>query len=261
VLWRDAARDLLDEAASRFSGPAGGFFESAEDGALRPVRRRDAYDGLLPSANGVMVLALRRLGRATGETRYLDLSRRTALAFAPDLARTPRGLETLAAGVGELVGPSLLPAPAPEALPSRATKGVVSLEVTVAPSQLRAGSTAEASLHLRVAAGAFVLAHRLAPARETHDLAPFSLAFPGVPFRVGKARYPEGAPATVPGSSALVLTYQGEVTVVVPVFVGPEAGAGERRLRVRVVFQACDARRCEAPDSVLLEAPLVILRP
>ena len=260
--WRDGARDLLDLAASRFSGPAGGFFESAEDGALRPVRRRDAYDGRLLSPNGVMVSALRRLARATGETRYLELSRRTALAFAGDLRHTPRGLETLAAAVGEWVGPKSPGAAVPEATPSRATKGAVSFEMAVVPSRVRAGGSADASLRLRIVPGAFVIAHRPAAlAREIKDLAPLALAFPGAPFRVGSPRYPDGTPLTPPGSLAPVLAHQGEATVVAPVFVGPDAAAGERRLRLRVVFQLCDLRRCEAPDSVLLEAPLVIERP
>ena len=260
--WRDAARDLLDEAASRFSGPAGGFFESAEDGALRPVRRRDAYDGRLPSPNAVMVKALRRLARVTGETRYLELSRRTALAFAGDLTRTPRGLETLAAAVGEWVGAPSPGAVAPPAAPARATQGAVSFEWMVVPSRVRAGRGAEATLHLRIAPGAFVIAHRpAASARETRDLAPLALAFPGAPFRMGTPRYPDGAPVTPPGSSAPVLAHQGDATVVAAIFVPSDAAAGERRLRLRVAFQVCDVRRCEAPSSVLLEAPMVIERP
>ena len=259
--WRDGARDLLDEAASRFSGPAGGFFESAEDGALRPVRRRDAYDGRLPSPNAAMVVALRRLARVTGETRYLELSRRTALAFAGDLARTPRGLETLAAAVGESVGPSPPLAVAPEA-PSRATRGAVSFEMAVVPERVRAGDSVEAILRLRVGPGAFVIAHRpAASARETRDLAPLALAFPGVPFRMGTPRYPDGVALTPPGSFAPVLAHRGVVTVATSVNVAPDATAGERRLRLSVVFQVCDLRRCEAPDRVLLEAPIVIERP
>ena len=260
--WRDAARDLLDLAASRFSGPAGGFFESAEDGAIRPVRRRDAYDGRLPSPNGIMVSALRHLARATGETRYLELSRRTALAFAADLARTPRGLETLAAAVGELVGPHREGPAAPEVVPSRAVKGPVSFEMAVVPARVRAGRGAEVSLRLRVAPGSFVIAHRPSAAvRETRDLSPLALAFPGSAFRMGSPRYPDGTPLTPPGSLAPVLAHQGDATVAASMFVAADAAPGERRLRLRVVFQVCDLRRCEAPDSVLLESPVVVERP
>lgn len=260
--WRDAARDLLDQAVSRFSGPAGGFFESAEDGEVRPARRRDAYDGRLLSPNAVMVQALRRLARVTGETRYLELSRRTALAFAGDLGRAPRGLEGLAAAIGEWLGPaSAVTAPA-DPLSSRETRGALSLEMAVVPARVRAGQTAEARVRLRMAPGAFVIAHRPgALPRETRDLAPFALAFPGAPFRTGAPRYPDGIPFTPPGSTQPVLAYQGEVTVLAPLPLGAEVAAGDLRLRVRVVFQVCDARRCEAPDSALLEAPLTIERP
>ena len=260
--WRDSARELADEAASRFSGPTGGFFESAEDGALRPVRRRDAYDGWIPSPNAAMVSLLRRLARTTGETRYLDLSRRTALAFAGDLPRTPRGLETLGAAVGELLGPSSPQAASPAALPSRSTRGPVSFELSVDPPRVGAGRTAEVRLQMRVAPGALVIAHRPSgTARETRDLTPLALAFPGAPFRIGAPRYPDGTPATPPGSGAPVLAHEGEVVVTAPVTLGADAALGERRVRVRVVFQACDARRCDAPDSALLEAPLVVERP
>jgi hypothetical protein len=37
------------------------------------------------------------------------------------------------------------------------------------------------------------------------------------------------------------------------------AAAGEQRLRVRVVYQVCDVRRCESPEAVLLEAPLTVV--
>jgi hypothetical protein len=107
-----------------------------------------------------------------------------------------------------------------------------------------------------------VIAHRQTAApRETRDLAPLAVAFPGASLSMGSPRYPEGASATAPGSSVPVLGHSGEAAVVVPVSVASDAAAGERRLRLRVVFQVCDARRCEAPDNVLLEAPVVVERP
>jgi hypothetical protein len=259
--WRSEARSLLDAAVGLFGDPvAFGFFESAEDGELRPARRRDAYDGPLPSANAVMASALRRLGRATGETMYVELSRRTVLAFASDLPRTPRGLETLASVVGEIVGPvSGPPAGAAGALP-RASRGPVAFEATVEPAALRPGRPAKVAVRIEVAPGARVIAHRPFPApgparREARDVSPLALAFPEAPFRVGPPQYPDGAPSALPGGPASVLAHVGTVTVTAPLTVPREAPAAEKRLRVRVVYQVCDARRCEAPESVLLEAP------
>ena len=119
--WRDEARALLDTAVSRYGDTAsGGFHESAG------TRRRFRSAGETPTTADCLRRTrswsppCRRLARATGETLYQELARRTALAFAGDLKRTPRGSRTLAASVGELVGV----APAPAGAPERATARV-----------------------------------------------------------------------------------------------------------------------------------------
>jgi uncharacterized protein YyaL (SSP411 family) len=265
VRWRDEARALLDAAFRRYGDTArDGFYESAEDGEVRPVRRRDAYDGLLPSANAVMVSALRRLGRATGETLYLDLARRTALAFAGDLARTPRGLETLAASIGELLGRTADAATrGEEGGSARVERPHVTLEAAVEPPRVKPGSTARIVVRLQVGAGAHVVARSpftgKTGRREAPDVAPLSLAFPGSPFPLAPPKYPEGAPALLAGSSSPLLAHAGALSVAASVAIPAAAAAGEQRLRVRVVYQVCDVRRCESPEAVLLEAPLTVV--
>ncbi len=265
--WRDEARALVDNAIARYSDGGAGFFESADDGEVRPVRRRDAYDGPLPSGNAAMVKVLRRLGRATGLTLYADLARRTALAFAGDLARTPRGLESLAAAVGELLGASATTAAAPAAGAStsagaRATRGAVSFDAAVLPSRLRPGSGAKVEVRLQVAAGAHVVAHRPFPEgmtpRDAPDLLALALAFPGSAVKVGAPQYPAGVPVPLPGSAAPVLVHSSGLAVVTAVLTPPALKAGDHRLRVRVSFQACDSRGCSAPDRVILEAPFTV---
>jgi len=39
----------------------------------------------------------------------------------------------------------------------------------------------------------------------------------------------------------------------------PAAGPGEKRVRVRVRFQPCGAKGCEAPDGVVLDAPMTVV--
>jgi hypothetical protein len=256
----------VDAAIARYGSDGAGFFESADDGEVRPARRRDAYDGPLPSGNAVMVSVLRRLARLTGETLYADLARRTALAFASDLSRTPRGLESLAAAVGVLVGPSPgVRAAATDGgatLGARATRGAISFEAAVAPPRIRAGGGARIEVRLQIASGSHVVAHRPFPTgarpREAADLLPLALAFPGTTVKVGGPQYPAGAPVTLPGSIAPVLAHSSGIALLTAPLSGLPSSPGEHRLRVRVSFQACDSRGCAAPDSVILEAPFTV---
>jgi hypothetical protein len=269
--WREQARALLEAALARYSNAtAGGFYESAEDSEVRPARRRDAYDGLLPSANAVMVTSLRRLGRATGERLYVDLGRRTALAFAPELSRAPRGLESFAAAVGELLGEESKTAgtAAHEArsgdlvLGPKTTRGPVVFEAVVEPERVRPGATAKVSVRLRPAEGALVVAHRPLPAgtkpKEAPDLMPLAVAFPGASFKVGAPSYPAGSPVSLGGSVAQVFAHaaagEGDAVSVTAPFAVPPGRSGPQRLRIRVSFQACDVRGCSPPDNVTLEA-------
>lgn len=263
--WRDEAQALVDAAIARYGGEGAGFFESADDGEVRLARRWDAYDGPLPSGNAVMVSVLYRLGRATGLTLYADLARRTALAFAAYLSRTPRGLESLAAAVGALVGPSPGQAASADrgaAPAARATRGAVTLEAAVLPSKVRAGASARVEVRLQIAPGAQVVAHHPLPAggrpRDAADLLPLALAFPGATVRVRAPQYPAGAPAALAGSSVPVLVHSAGAALVTVPLSGLPASAGEHRLRVRVSFQACDVRGCSAPESVVLEAPFIV---
>jgi uncharacterized protein YyaL (SSP411 family) len=266
---REAARALADQALARFSDPAGGgLFESAEDGLERLARRRDPHDTAFPSANGVMASVLARLARLTGETRYLDLARRIVLAFASDLARSPRGLSTLAASAGELLGTSLRgAAPPPLALPeasSRLVRGAVTLEATVTPARLTPGQSATARLRLTVAPGSVIVGSVPkggAAARSGSNLYGLTVAVPGEGLRARSPRYPPAEPAAAESPAAPAAVYSGTVEVEVPVLAPAGLAPGPRPVRLRVVFQACDARRCAAPASELMEASVTIAAP
>jgi hypothetical protein len=212
-----------------------------------------------------LVSAHRRLGRLTGETAYAALARRTALAFARELARTPRGLETLAAAVGEMVGAPEAGSPARDVVAGRVRQGPVSLSLSLEPERVAPGGAARVVVRLTAAEGAAVVAHRPSaagtPGRDSADLVPLTLAFPGAPFPVRPPAYPPGSPVTLLGSAAPVLAHQGEVVVGSDLRVPRDASSGETRVRVRVVFQVCRDGWCGAPERALLEAPLVVDRP
>lgn len=249
--WPAEAARVVEAAAARFlDTSAGGFFES--DAAHGPliVRLRNGHDLAVPSGNGVIASVLLRLYRATGEARFAELARRTVGAFLAELEQAPRGLETLAAAAGAIVG-SPEPAAAEERHSSRVVSGPVEVEATLSPPRARPGDAFEARVRLKVADG-----WRVNPHEAPRGLAGLTVSVPGGAVPAAAPRYP--APTSPPGSEA---GHFSEATVAVPLRVPTAAAPGEIRVRLRVGFQACRGQNCRPPESALLEAPLVVAAP
>ena len=252
--WRREARALVEAALLRFSDPEGrGFFDTDEAPGRLLVRTRTPFDGVLPSANGLFVSVLLRLAAATGESRYLELARRSAEAFRGELQQAPSGLETMAEAVAELLGSARPPA-APPAVASRAVAGPVTLEAELEPARAKAGDAVLGRIRVRLADGWHVNAHRPGP----KDLVGLTVTVPGREVDAAPPIYPE--PTYLRRRfSAEAAVHAGEAAVTVALRVGAGARPGPLRVRFRAAFQACRDEDCRAPESVVLEAPLEVL--
>jgi uncharacterized protein YyaL (SSP411 family) len=260
--WRAEAVAVTDAALARFFDTArGGFF--ATDAAHGPllVRLRDGYDGALPSPNGVLASVLLRLGRLTGERRYAELGGRTLDAFRVDVERAPRGMETMAAALGELTGrPDAADQPARGDAPgkTREVRGAVTLEASLSSPVARPGQLLEARVAVAIAKGWSVAAHR--PLAK--DLVPFSVSVPGDSVAASPPRYPEGT--AVRGGltrEPIGAVYFDAAEVVVPLRVPQRRARGNDRVRLSVRYQPCDQHECKKPETVLLDLPLTIAAP
>ena len=253
--WTEEASALVGVAVSRFLDPvSGGFFDTDDRHGTLPVRIRNGYDGSLPSANGVMASALLHLARATGESRHAVMAREIVEAFLGDLQRAPRGLETLAAAAGELMGRTGALAPLEAPLPFRIVRGPVTLEATLSATRVRPGEPFEARVRLAIAEGHSVNAHE--PGK---DLVGLSVSVPGEDFVAAAPRYPDPTPVARNGGPAPA--HAGTLALTVPLRARRGRAPGETRVRLRIVFQACDARECRPPESAVVEAPLVVVAP
>ena len=86
--YLEAALALHRETERRFADPdGGGFFFTEAEGEPLLFRRKDRYDGALPSGNAVAALNGLRLGRVTGDRAMEDRAER-ALS-APEVAAYP----------------------------------------------------------------------------------------------------------------------------------------------------------------------------
>ncbi|MES2155777.1 MAG: thioredoxin domain-containing protein [bacterium] len=104
--WLAWAAEIAGHLDAHFSDPAGGFFGSPDDGENLGVRRKEAYDGALPSGNSVAAFALHRLGLLTGDARWTQLADRTLEAFAAQLADHPQAYGMMLCALDVAVGPT-----------------------------------------------------------------------------------------------------------------------------------------------------------
>ncbi len=97
--WLAAARELDGELQARFEAPDGGWYRSAADGETLFLRDRPHTDGAEPSANGVQVMNLLRLGAWTTEAGYAQRARRALDTFGGELQRRPSSSPSLLAAL------------------------------------------------------------------------------------------------------------------------------------------------------------------
>ncbi len=84
----------------------GGFFFTATDAEGLLVRRKDAYDGAIPSGNSVAMLNLLRLSRITAKTDLEAKAAKTGQAFSGEVLGAPAGFTLMVSAVDFAVGPS-----------------------------------------------------------------------------------------------------------------------------------------------------------
>jgi DsbC/DsbD-like thiol-disulfide interchange protein len=112
------------------------------------------------------------------------------------------------------------------------------------------GETAEARVFVRIRPGFHVQAN---PAAEDF-LVPLAVEIrERPPVRVGRPVYPAGRPHRLRGASRGLLTYEGTVTVSVPVRAESQGEAGRDEAFVvsgSLRYQACDDRVCLRPSTV-----------
>lgn len=82
------AQTLLDRFEDKIDG---GFHFTADDHETLIHRPKPGFDNSMPSGNAVAALALLRLGKLTGERRYVDAAERTLQLFLPQIVRAGGG--------------------------------------------------------------------------------------------------------------------------------------------------------------------------
>ncbi|MFZ2053380.1 MAG: thioredoxin domain-containing protein [Candidatus Aminicenantales bacterium] len=98
-LCKEAIRGFWDEREGGF------FFTSAELHKDLPRRRKELYDGAIPSGNSAMVANLVRLGRLLGRADLEERAQRTVEAFSGKISQHPAAYTQLLCGLDFAFGP------------------------------------------------------------------------------------------------------------------------------------------------------------
>jgi uncharacterized protein YyaL (SSP411 family) len=97
---------LLEAAKALFwDGRKGGFFFVPPDSEL-PFRKKELYDGAIPSGNSAMLMNLVRLARLTGNAGLEGMASEMATAFASEIGAHPRAFTAFLSGLDFAFGPS-----------------------------------------------------------------------------------------------------------------------------------------------------------
>lgn len=99
----DLAAMMIDQFWDEIDG---GFFFSGKDSEEVMARKKDAYDGALPSGNSVAMLDLLKLSLMTGDLDLKRKANRIARRFAEDVSLMPEAHTHLLSALDFVLGPS-----------------------------------------------------------------------------------------------------------------------------------------------------------
>jgi uncharacterized protein YyaL (SSP411 family) len=102
-----SARSLNDSAIAHFwDTEKGGFFLSPDDGEDLIVRKKEIYDGAVPSGNSIAMLNCARLGVLTDSSALLTKAEEIGKTFGDQILQMPSAHSFFMSGLDFLNGPS-----------------------------------------------------------------------------------------------------------------------------------------------------------
>jgi uncharacterized protein YyaL (SSP411 family) len=84
----------------------GGFYFIPDDGEKLLLRKKELYDGAIPSGNSVQMLNLLRLGRMTSNPKLEEKAAQTGRIYSKDVDLSPSAFTQMMAAVNFGIGPS-----------------------------------------------------------------------------------------------------------------------------------------------------------
>ncbi len=97
---------IATDLERHFEDRPGGYFQAPDDGEQLGVRRKEAYDGALPSGNSVAAWCLLRLSHLTGDTKVRDQADAVLHVFSATVASHPYAYGMMCVALDFALGPT-----------------------------------------------------------------------------------------------------------------------------------------------------------
>ncbi len=104
--YLDEASNINAVMVEHFSDTVGGFFFTPDDAEELLTRRKDLYDGAIPSGNSVAFMNQMRLSRLTGDIALEEHAVKLTDAFSSSILGIPHGYTMYLSGLDFAFGPS-----------------------------------------------------------------------------------------------------------------------------------------------------------
>ncbi|MGL5096846.1 MAG: protein-disulfide reductase DsbD domain-containing protein, partial [Planctomycetia bacterium] len=266
--YKTAAKLYAATLVKNFWDPVGkGFFYAPADGETLFVRIKEDFDGAMPSANSLGVLALVRAAAALGDDALRAKAWEAFDAAGERLTEAPSGHTTLLLALFEALPagrPEPLVAAAPESTPNAEPSGDAPggfkpiQKMTLENDRLvvKPGAAVEGVVRIAVTPGWHINAN---PARPkflkptTIQLAPATTA-----YKVKSVAYPKGKDSSTGGLDEKVSVYDGAVVIPFTLEAIDPTATGTTVVNVDVRWQACDDEKCLAPTKTTLSLTVVV---
>jgi len=102
----DAAISVNEVMMTQFADPEGGFYFTSSEAEELLARRKELYDGAIPSGNSVAFMNLVRLSRLTGNTSLEEEAAKLLRFFSSSVLGAPHVYSMLLSGLDFAFGPS-----------------------------------------------------------------------------------------------------------------------------------------------------------
>jgi uncharacterized protein YyaL (SSP411 family) len=107
VRYLKVALEINNDLLKHFwDNEKGGFFITPDDGEELLVRKKDIYDGAVPSGNSVAMLNLLRLARITGDPQLEQKAQNIGRSFSGIISQSPAAYTMLMTALDFAFGPS-----------------------------------------------------------------------------------------------------------------------------------------------------------
>lgn len=236
----DADR-LVGVLVEKFHDPAGkGFFYSAKDQEALVAPVKDSYDGAMPGASNLAVLALIEVAAITGKRSYADVASESILAQGTNMVEGPIGLSVLWRARERLTAiEPTLNAPSPDARSPIRAIATIPAALTGKPGE---------SIRFRVSIEVAPPWHINANPAEPAYLKPTELKIAaGQSLVISRVHYPKPREMKVGGIDEPVKVWQGVVAIDVEGTIASGATPGDAPIAGELTYQACDDEKCLAP--------------